>query len=85
MALFSERGGAFTPCTGVDSAFRMARSSRALPLPFSIVIDTSRGVLELAVVTSERPYTAKEAINSISGAAGSRLRVTRFRLIREQP
>ncbi len=83
MALFSERGGAFLPCAKSDSAFHMESSSLPAPLPFSIVIDTAKGVLDLAVAVSTHPFTAREAINSLIGKSRGNLHITRFSLVRE--
>ena len=83
MLLYAENGGKYTSFLPADTALQMQLSSTPVPLPFSIVIDTTTGTLDLALVVSSEPFSAEDAIKVTGGKTGGRLQIRRLVLVRE--
>lgn len=84
MLLYAEGQGTFSPCVpGQTNAVLMPQSDRAAPLPFSMVIDSTQGLLVCALVTAPEQFSAAEAIDALSRRPSSPYTITIYRFMRE--
>jgi hypothetical protein len=83
MVLYDENRNGFKNCTQVDTAIKMESSPVASAIPFSIVIDSSKGLLDCALVASNTKFTYKEASEAIKGKWKKKYTIHLYRVIRE--
>lgn len=84
MALYAEGHQEFKPCLSADSAINIAISGQKVPLPFSIVIDSTGGLLEIAVVASEKQFSQSQGKDWLSNTTNKKVTITRFKLFRKR-
>jgi len=83
MLLYAEHEREFIPCLPGDTAVLMPQKSTPAPIPFSIVIDTTTGILNLAFAVSRQPFSVSEAIESLKNPVNEKFRITHYTLVRE--
>jgi hypothetical protein len=84
MVLYAEGNQNFKPCLSADSAINIATSGQKVPLPFSIVIDSTEGLLEIAVVSSEKQFSQSQVKDWLSNTTNKKVTITRFKLFRKR-
>jgi hypothetical protein len=84
MALYSEGHQEFKPCLLADSATHITLSEQKVPLPFSIIIDSTGGLLEIAVVASEKQFSQSQGKDWLSNSTSKNVTISRFKLFRKR-
>jgi hypothetical protein len=83
MVLYDENRNGFKNCTQLDTAMKMESSPIASAIPFSIVIDSSKGLLECALIASNKKFTFKDASEALRGKWEKKYTIHLYRVIRE--